>query len=226
LRERDPANRLLARGARFRVEGEIVRDIALAASGLLNPEVGGASVYPPAPMSLFEPPASYGPKTWKIATGPDRYRRALYTFRFRSVPHPALQAFDTPPGDSPCVGRLRSNTPLQALTTLNEPLFLECARALAAETINAGGASDAQRIDYAFRRCTARAPAPEEAATLLQFVQKQRDRLAGNALDAKTILAMDPGAPPVASTAPEDELAAWTLTARVLLNLDETITRQ
>lgn len=226
LLKRDRANRLLARGARFRVEGEIVRDIALAASGLLNPEVGGPSVYPPAPMSLFEPPASYGPKTWKIATGPERYRRALYTFRFRSVPHPALQAFDTPPGDSPCVGRLRSNTPLQALTTLNEAMYLECARALAAETLNEGGNSDAGRLDYAFRRCTARAPSPEELATLDGFLKKQRTRLNAGALDAQVILALGDDVPPVQTAASETELAAWTLAARVILNLDETITRQ
>src|SRR5262249_19129141 len=98
LLAKDPANRLLARGPRFRVDAEIVRDIARAASGLLNPEIGGPSVYPPAPAFLFQPPASYAPKTWSTAEGPDRYRRALYTFRFRSVPFPMLQAFDAPNG--------------------------------------------------------------------------------------------------------------------------------
>ncbi len=127
LLAKDPYNRLLARGPRFRVDAEIVRDIALAASGLLDPQVGGPSVQPPAPDFLFQPPASYGPKVWKVETGPDRYRRALYTFRYRSVPYPVLQAFDAPNGDFSCVRRSRSNTPLQALTTLNEPLFLECA---------------------------------------------------------------------------------------------------
>ena len=108
-----------------------VRDIALAASGLLDPEIGGPSVHPLAPAFLFEPPASYGPKSWKVDEDSQRYRRALYTFRFRSVPYPMLQTFDTPPGDSPCPRRVRSNTPLQALTTLNEPVFMECAQALA-----------------------------------------------------------------------------------------------
>ena len=100
-------HRLLARGPRFRVEAEIVRDIALAASGLLNSEVGGPSVYSPAPDFLFQPPASYGPKIWKEATGADRYRRALYTFRYRSVPYPVLQNFDAPNGDMSCVRRTR-----------------------------------------------------------------------------------------------------------------------
>jgi hypothetical protein len=217
LLERDPKNRLLARGARFRVEGEIVRDIALAASGLLNPKVGGPSVYPPAPAFLFVPPASYGPKTWKTAEGDDRYRRALYTFRFRSVPYPALQVFDTPPGDAPCVMRARSNTPLQALTLLNEPVFAECAKALADQTLLHGGASDADRIAYAFERCTARAPDAADLGTLQKFLEKQRARIASQELKpAEIVGAADASA----------ELAAWTLTARVLLNLDETITRQ
>src|SRR5207253_4081618 len=117
-------------GPRVRVDAEIVRDIALAASGLLNDNVGGPSVNPPAPEFLFLPPASYGPKQWSTATGPDRFRRALYTFRYRSIPYPMLQIFDAPNGDISCVRRARANTPLQALTTLNETLFIESARAL------------------------------------------------------------------------------------------------
>src|SRR6185436_19116764 len=105
LYQRDPYNRLLARGPRFRVEAEIVRDIALAASGLLNPAVGGPSVYPPAPDFLFQPPVSYGPKIWNEAKGPNRYRRALYTFRYRSSPYPFLITFDAPNGDFSCVRR-------------------------------------------------------------------------------------------------------------------------
>src|SRR6185436_15565722 len=153
---RDPANRLLARGPRFRVDGELVRDIALAASGLLNAKIGGPSVCPPSPSSLYLPPVSYGPKVWNEETGENRYRRAIYTFRYRSVPYPALQAFDTPVGEASCVRRTRSNTPLQALTTLNEPLFVECAKALGAKTLKEGGDSDAARLAFAFRRCTGR----------------------------------------------------------------------
>ncbi len=214
--ERDPANRLLARGARYRVEGEIVRDIALAASGLLNPAIGGPSVYPPAPEFLFEPPASYGPKTWNTEDDGDQYRRALYTFRFRSVPYPALQVFDTPPGDAPCTRRERSNTPLQALTLLNEPLFVECAASLAKQTLAHVGGSDAERIAYAFRRCTARMPDSEETETLARFLDKQRTRIAAGELDPAAILGGEGSA----------DLAAWALTTRVMLNLDETITRQ
>src|SRR3972149_408753 len=124
---RDPDNRLLERGPRFRVDAEVVRDVALAVSGLLNREMGGPSVFPPAPDFLFKPPTSFALKRWHDDTGLERYRRALYTFRFRSVPYPVLQNFDAPTGDVACPRRVRSNTPLQALTTLNEPLFLACA---------------------------------------------------------------------------------------------------
>jgi hypothetical protein len=224
---RDPENRLLWRGARFRVDGEIVRDIALAASGLLNPQVGGPSVYPPAPEFLFLPPASYGPKQWPVSTGPDRYRRALYTFRYRSVPYPALQTFDAPNGDQSCVRRTRSNTPLQALTTLNEPLFVECARALALKTVREGGATDAERLSYTFRRCLSRKPNSQEAAVLLDLLEKQGARFAGGKLDPWALAAPDPkerlALPGDLSPA---RLAGWVVVARALLNLDETITRE
>src|SRR2546426_652165 len=162
LYTKDPYNRLLARGSRFRVEGEIVRDIALSASGLLNPEIGGRSIYPPAPEFLFQPPASYGPKVWKEETGPERYRRSLYIFKFRSVPYPMLQTFDAPNGDFSCVRRQRSNTPLQALVSLNEAQFVECAQSLAHKMITDGGKTDADRINYAFRRAVSRTPTPDE----------------------------------------------------------------
>jgi hypothetical protein len=198
LLERDPANRLLARGPRFRVDAEIVRDIALAAGGLLNPQIGGPSVYPAAPEFLFKPPASYGPKIWEEATGPDRYRRALYTFRYRSVPYPVLQNFDSPNGDMSCVRRARSNTPLQALTTLNEPLFFEAAQALGDLTLKAKG-NDDERIGYAFRRVLSRPPQKDELADLRAFLDRQAGR---------------------------SEQQRWTALARVLLNLDEAITKE
>jgi hypothetical protein len=215
---RDPVNRLLSRGPRFRVEGEIVRDIALAASGLLSPGVGGPSVCPPAPGQLFQPPVSYGPKVWKEEAGENRYRRALYTFRYRSVPYPALQAFDTPVGEASCVRRSRSNTPLQALTTLNEPLFVECARALGAKALREGGATDEERLAYAFRRCTSRLPTEKEKAVLLGFLAAQKEHLAGAAARVKELTGAKDDATP--------ERGAWTALARVLLNLDETITKE
>ena len=131
----------------------------LSASGLLNPAVGGPSVLPPAPAFPLPSAGELCPKVWNESNGADRYRRALYTFRFRSVPYPMLQTFDAPNGDTSCVRRARSNTPLQALTTLNEPVFVESARALGAANIDAKAArTDAQRLAYAFRRCVARTP--------------------------------------------------------------------
>ncbi len=227
LRERDPYNRLLARGPRFRVEGEIVRDIALSASGLLNPQIGGRSVFPPLPAFLLVPPASYGPKIWPEDKGPNRYRRSLYTFRYRSVPYPMLQTFDAPNGDVSCVRRARSNTPLQALMTLNEPVFLECARALALRVLSEGGANDDERIIYAFRRCVARTPTGEEKAELRKLLSKQQERFARPDAKPWELAANDPAHPPqLPQGATPAQAAAWTVVARVLLNLDETITKE
>jgi hypothetical protein len=227
LRQRDPDNRLLARGPRFRVEGETVRDIALSAAGLLNRQVGGPPVYPPAPAFLFVPPTSYGPKVWKESQGEERYRRALYTFRFRSVPYPVLTSFDTPNGDAACVRRVRSNTPLQALTTLNETIFLEAARGLALRTLTEGGASEASKVAFAFRRCTGRLPTNAESAVLLGFLKKQLEKFSGPEAKPWDLAANDPGNPPKlpASTTPA-QAAAWTALSRLLLNLDETITKE
>jgi mono/diheme cytochrome c family protein len=220
---RDPYNVLLARGPRFRVDAEIVRDIQLGASGLLNDKIGGPSVYPPAPDFLFQPPVSYGPKVWFEDKGENRYRRALYTFRYRSVPYPMLQTFDAPNGDSSCVRRSRSNTPLQALTTLNEPLSMEAARALALKTLSEGGKTDAERLAYAFRRCVARRPTEAEANELLGFLEKQIGRIRDGWLDTWSITGAPPKLP--AGVTPV-QLGAWTALSRVLLNLDETITKE
>ncbi len=227
LRARDPDNRLLARGPRFRVDAEFVRDIALTASGLLSRNQGGPSVYPPAPSFLFEPPASYGPKTWHYDTGPDKYRRAFYTFRYRSVPYPMLENFDAPRGDTSCVRRVRSNTPLQALATLNETLSMECARELAKHIVAEGIADSVARLRYAVRRCLAREPRGEELAVLEQFLDKQRERFESGGADPWPLLGAEGESKPVLpeGTTPA-ELAAWTAVARVVLNLDETITKE
>lgn len=217
----DPYNRLFARGPRYRVDAELVRDIALQASGLLNPEVGGPSVYPPAPAFLFEKPASYGPKTWKIAHDNERFRRAIYTFRFRSVPYPVLQAFDAPNGDISTVKRTRSNTPLQALATLNETLFMECAHSLAETTLAEKELTDEQRTVTAFRRCVSRPPSAAEKQVLTQFLTKQRGYFADHPEEAKQISATKKTTD--TSTA---DFAAWVALSRVLLNMDETITKE
>jgi hypothetical protein len=227
LYQRDPCNRLLARGSRFRVEGEIVRDIALAASGLLNPKIGGRSVMPPAPEFLFQPPASYAPFPWKNEEGAEKYRRALYTFRRRSTPYPALQTFDVPNADFSCVRRQRSNSPLQALVSLNEPIFVECAQALARKTLTEGGKTEDERLTYAFRQVLSRAPHEDEKKELVSLVRKQKQRLADGWLNPSQIATGEgeavKGLP--AGVTPT-QLAAYTIVARVLLNLDETVTKE
>jgi hypothetical protein len=224
---RDPDNRLLARGPRFRVEGEIVRDIALASSGLLNSKVGGRSVMPPAPAFLFQPPASYAPFPWVNETGSEKYRRALYTFRRRSTPYPALQTFDVPNADFACVRRLRSNSPLQALTSLNEPMFVECAQALARRALAEGGRSDADRITYAFRRTLARRPSDAEINELESLLRSTLRRIADGWINPHEIATGENKLPADLPTGVTPaQLAAHTVVARVILNLDEAITKE
>ncbi|HMO66045.1 MAG TPA: DUF1553 domain-containing protein, partial [Verrucomicrobiota bacterium] len=226
LLELDPYNRLLARGPRFRVEGEIVRDLALAAGGLLNPALGGRSVYPPAPEFLFQPPASYGPKVWAEEHGPDRYRRSLYVFKFRSIPYPVLMNFDAPNGDFSCVRRPRSNTPLQALTTLNETQFMEAAQGLAARTLAEGGGTDEERLTYAFRCVLARPPTTEERAELLGLLERQRQRIADGWVNAYELATGKNERPAVPAGTTPTQLAAYTVVSRALLNLDEAVTKE
>jgi hypothetical protein len=227
LYERDPYNRLLARGPRFRVEGEIVRDIALATSGLLNPQVGGRAVMPPAPSFLFLPPASYAPFPWKDEVDANKYRRALYTFRRRTTPYPALQTFDVPNGDGACVRRQRSNSPLQALVSLNEPIFLECAQSLARQTLAHGGTTDEQRIAYAFRRAVSRTPDADETKELLALLNKQKQRIADGWVNPNEV-ALGTTAPTrdLPKGVTPTQLAAYTIMSRALLNLDEAITKE
>ena len=227
LRERDPANKLLARGPRFRVDAEVVRDIGLSASGLLNDELGGEPVYPPIPAFLTQPPASYGPKAWPESTGPERYRRSLYTFKFRSIPYPALQAFDAPTGDFACVQRSRSNTPIQALTGLNETIFLEAAQALGRRLLKDGGDSDAKRIDYAFRLVVSRPASSDEVKALSTYIAKQTARFAEPKADPWSLAFSKPDEYKLLpNDATPAQLAAWVALSRVMLNLDETVTKE
>lgn len=225
LLARDPRNRLLARGPRFRADAEVVRDIALTASGLLTHKLGGPAVYPPVPKSVLDYNYTY-PGYWAPATGPERYRRSLYVFRKRSMPDPTLSAFDSPNGDSACTRRVRSNTPLAALTGLNEPVFVEAARALALRVLREGGSDDGQRVDHAFLLCVSRRPTAAERDEVLKLLRTHRQRLADGWLNARDITTGDPAALPAlpGKTTPQDA-AAWTLVARVLLNLDETVTK-
>jgi len=216
----DPFNRLLARGPRVRVEGEVVRDIQLSVSGLLNPKIGGRAVMPPAPEYLFDRPVSYAPFPWKAEEGNGKYRRAIYVFRRRSTPYPFLGTFDVPNGDTSCVRRVRSNTPLQALMTLNETVSMDAARALADRMLREGGATDERRIAYGFRMCTSRIPAPKELNILLGLLTREYD-YAGQHADESKALFEGGAQPPYLAMS-----TAYTVVARALLNLDETITKE
>ena len=202
----DPLNKLLARQSRLRLDAELVRDVALAASGLYHPALGGPPVYPPQPDGVMN--LGQSKRAWIASTGPARFRRALYTHHWRATPHPAVAVFDAPDGFSACTRRLRSNTPLQALTLLNDLQFFEFAEALAARIQREGGANDATRLDYAFRLCVSRSPTAAESTRLLTLLRDLQDPARATAAD--------PAATPY---------EAWTTIARVLLNLDETITR-
>jgi mono/diheme cytochrome c family protein len=215
LNELDPRNTLLARQNRLRVEGEIVRDLHLAAGGLLSPKIGGPSVFPPMPPEIAS--FSYaGNFRWNESKGDDRQRRGIYTFFKRTAPHPDLMVFDCPDANVASVRRTVSNTPLQALTTLNALTFSEAARALSHRVLTEASPNDEARLGHAFRLCLSRPPQPAETAALLSLVNDARSYYAAHEDDAKKISvgADKPG-----------EVAAWATAARILLNTDEFITR-
>jgi mono/diheme cytochrome c family protein len=215
----DPRNRLLARQNRLRLDAEVIRDCALAASGLLTPTVGGPSVYPPQPPGVYS--FTQVPREWKASTGPDRYRRGIYTHIWRSAPYPALTVFDAPDGGSTCTRRNRSTTPLQALTLLNDQAYLELAQGLAARILKDKTGPDEDRLAYGFRLCTARKPSEREVQVLKLLLDKQREAFAKEPAKGRDLVPSD-----LPKDADVPELAAWTAAARVLLNLDEFITRE
>jgi hypothetical protein len=213
----DPANKWLARQSRIRLQAEAVRDVGLAASGLLVERHGGPGVHPPQPGGIRL--LTQVNKPWPEEQGPDRYRRGLYTFFWRSNPYPFLLTFDAPGANTTCTRRTRSNTPLQALTLANDLVFVEFARGLAERLLDAEATDDATRLDRAFSVCLSRAPSAAERTALLDYVSRQRRYYASNE-EAATSLA-DPE-----SAHPTTEAATWTALARVLLNVDEFITRE
>ena len=211
LVERDPYNRLFARGPRFRVEAEMIRDVTLAASGLLSSKIGGPSVFPPQPEGIWDIP--YSDDKWVTSGGEDRYRRGLYTFVRRTAGYPTMLTFDSPSRESCTVRRVRTNTPLQALTTLNDPAFFETAQALAKRVVAEGGADGRSRAELAFRLCMSRRPKPDEVDRLLSWQQNEMQYFVAHPAEAQKLA----GAP---------ELASWTMLSNVLLNLDETLTKE
>ncbi|MEX0711643.1 MAG: DUF1553 domain-containing protein, partial [Pirellulales bacterium] len=221
--ERDPANRLLARGPRARLDAETVRDQALAVSGLLSRKIGGPSVYPPQPDGLWRA-AFNGDRTWPTSTGEDRYRRGMYTFWRRTVPYPSMAAFDAPSREICTLRRVSTNTPLQSFVTLNDPVYVEAAQALARRLYSAGGSTPADRAAHGLRLCLARPPAPVQVEELVALYESELAHFRGD-LAAAGQLATDPLGP-LPSHMPADELAAWTVVANVLLNLDGVLSKR
>lgn len=217
--QRDPYNRLLGRQRRVRLEAEAIRDSALAASGVLSQKMHGPGVYPPQPKGIYV--VTQVAKAWPESQGDDRYRRGLYTYFWRSSPYPLLPTFDAPDANGSCTRRNRSNTPLQALTLANDGSFMELARAFSDRIVSEASASDETRIALAFRAALSRDPSPQEREKLLSFVDQQRRRYAADAEVAKQ------AASPTRPAGIDDVTSAtWTAFSRVLLNLDEFITRE
>ncbi|QDT37400.1 PSD1 and planctomycete cytochrome C domain-containing protein [Stratiformator vulcanicus] len=222
LEEIDATNLLLARQNRFRVEGEIIRDVSLAAAGLLSRKVGGPSVFPPMPADVAA--LSYANQfKWSASDGEDRYRRGMYTFFKRTAPHPNLMTFDCPDANTTSVSRLTSNTPLQALQTLNNVVYLEAAQALG-EVMQQSSEQQAEAIETGFRRCVGRAPSEFEVRRLKELYQSSLSYYEQNLKSAAELVGEEEGKSEAENKAVADQ-AAWIAVARVLLNLDEFLVR-
>ncbi len=219
LEEKDPYNILLARGPRFRVPAEMVRDIALDESGLLSPRIGGPGVFPYQPAGVWDTP--YNRETWDENKTEDRYRRSIYTFVKRSAPYPSWTTFDAPSREFCTVRRVRTNTPLQALTTLNDPSFFEAAQALGREILHDGGPDATARATYGFRLCLTRRPTAPELSRILSYYHSEVAHFQDDSKDAGLVAKGYTG--PSANLA---DAAAWTMVSNVLLNLDEAITKE
>jgi hypothetical protein len=215
LLERDPQNRLLARGPRYRLSAEQIRDQALAVSGLLSDKMFGTSVMPPQPEGIWQ--VVYNGGRWRTPTNEDRYRRGLYTFWRRTSPYPSMESFDAPSREFCVTRRIRTNTPLQALVTLNDPAFIEAARAMGKRLIAEGGASAEDRLRHGFKLALCRAPTDAELTRMMDVYNGELAYYKGNAADAEAFAGDKNNAA---------EVAAWTAVGNVFLNLDETLSRE
>lgn len=221
LLERDPANTLLARGPRHRLEAEMIRDNVLAAAGLLSARMFGPSVFPPQPEGVWT--QIYSGDRWIESKGEDRFRRGVYTFLRRTSPYPTFAGFDAPSREVVCTRRPRTTTPLQALTTLNDPQFVEAAAVLGVGAMRHVGPTDAERLEHAFRRCLARPPTDAEIDRLVVLLADQRARYGA---DPAAASALAKSCPLPRDGVNEPELAAWTMVCNVILNLDEMVTKE
>ncbi|MEX0726838.1 MAG: DUF1553 domain-containing protein, partial [Planctomycetaceae bacterium] len=220
--EKDPRNRWLSRGPRHRLEAEMVRDQALALSGLLAQKLGGPSVYPPQPPNMWQA-AFNGQRTWPTSEGLDRYRRGLYVFWRRTVPYPSMATFDAPSREICTVRRIVTNTPLQAFVTMNDPVYVETSQALARRIISEGGETTESRIAFSLELCLCRPAQPEQIAAVQRLFESEKAHYEQDQT-AATQLATDPlGSLPEGADAAE--YAAWTVIGNVLLNMDGVLTK-
>lgn len=222
--EHDPFNRLFTRGPRHRVEAEMIRDIALSASGLLSRKMYGPSVFPPQPPGIWT--QIYSGDQWKESAGEDRFRRGVYTFARRTSPYPAFSGFDAPSREVACTRRSRTNTPLQALTTLNDPQYVEAAGALAVRMMREGGPTAGGRATRGMRLAISRVPTGAEVDRLVALHESQVSVYRADAAAAAALCDQIPGGAPPATELDRAELAAWMVVANTILNLDETITKE
>jgi hypothetical protein len=222
-REKDAENLLLARAPRFRLQGEFIRDQALAVSGLLNPELGGPSVKPYQPANIWNEVSLNGGLRYRQDKGDKLYRRSMYTYWKRSAPMPNMLIFDAPSREKCVIQRQRTNTPLQALVTLNDPQFLEAARAFAERLLKEGPPDEAGRIDLAYRYATARPAKEREVEILTALYHKNLARFREAPETATEFLAV--GESPRDESLDPTEHAAWMVVAQTVLNLDESLTR-
>ena len=222
LYERDPENRLLARGPRFRLSAEMIRDQALALAGLLSPKMYGPSAKPPQPISGLT--AAFGSGIdWQTSSGEDKFRRGLYTEWRRSNPYPSMSTFDAPNREVCTVRRSRTNTPLQALVTLNDPVYVEAAQALA-RRIAVSGLAVGDKALFAFRQVTSRNPTDEELNRLVKLFDAAHEQLQKQTTEAQQLATEPLG--PAPHGAEISELAAWTVVGNVLFNLDEMLMKR
>ncbi|MHB1310026.1 MAG: DUF1553 domain-containing protein, partial [Limisphaerales bacterium] len=227
LLEKDLYNRLYARGPRFRLDAEIIRDQALVVSGLLNADLGGPSVHPVQVANLWKEIGFLRPEIgmdeWPVSEGPDLYRRGVYTFWRRVCTYPTFATFDAPSREVCTARRPRTNTPLQALAALNEPTLLEASRVFAERILREGGGQPAQQIGFAFRTTLGREPTSTERERLLALLEQQLRSFESDEASARQLL--DVGSAPQPAGIDPRRLAAWMMVANVLLNLDEALTK-
>ncbi len=220
--EKDPLNKWLARAPRFRLEAETVRDQALSLSGLLSGKLGGPSVYPPQPSGLWQA-AFNGQRSYPTSTGEDKYRRGLYTIWRRTIPYPSMTTFDAPSRETCTVRRIRTNTPLQAFVTLNDPVYVEAAQALARRIAKEGGTTVDSRLSYGLSLVLCRPTQEAQLKTVKGLYEKELARLQKDAQSTKALLGDNKT--PLPNGLTESELAAITVVANVLLNLDAVLTK-